>query len=99
MMEEMLGKKNADLQGRPFFEAMPEVRIQGLEHILEGVMNTKTSYISQEQKFLLTREPGLETRYVTYIYEPLIDNHENITGIIVVAKDVTLQVLARLQIE
>lgn len=99
LMETMLGRKAAEIQGRPFFDAMPEVRNQGLEQILEGVMNNSTSYISREQVFRLPRKGSLENRYVTYIYEPLQDADGKTSGVIVVATDVTEQVIARKKIE
>lgn len=99
LMEGMLGRKAADLQGRAFFEAMPELRNQGLEPILEGIMREGRSFIAHEQPFQLPREATLETRYVTYIYEPVRETDGTLSGVMVVATDVTEQLLARKKVE
>ena len=99
LMQEMLGRDSADLLGKPFFEAMPELADSGLKEILEDVWASGKSFISKEQLFKLPRKNGLETVYVTYIYEPMKDHDENVHGIMVVAIDVTEQVIARLKSE
>ena len=99
LMQEMLGRDSAHLLGKPFFEAMPELTDSGLKEILNDVWASGKSFISKEQLFKLPRKNGFETVYVTYIYEPMKDHDENVHGIMVVAIDVTEQVIARLKSE
>ncbi len=98
-MAEMLGRSVDVLEGKPFFEAMPEVKGQGLEAILKDVMETGTPFYSPEQEFQLPREGKMETVYVKYIYEPLKNSTGIVERIMVVALDITQQVLARQKIE
>jgi PAS domain S-box-containing protein len=99
LMQEMLGRDSDQLLGKPFFEAMPELTDSGLKEILNDVWASGKSFISKEQLFKLPRKNGFETVYVTYIYEPMKDHDENVHGIMVVAIDVTEQVIARLKSE
>ncbi len=98
-MEEIMGRSIAEVTGRPLFEAMPEVIGSGLQQILENVFATGTSFTAHEQEFLLPRGNELARLFVDYIYEPLRDASGNVSGIMVVAMDVTTQVLARRKIE
>ena len=98
-MEEMLGKKATALEGKPFFDAVPEVRRQGLEELLDSVMHTGTAVVVEEQEFQLHRGKRMETVYVNYIYQPLKSSTGAVDRIMVVATDVTPQVTARRKIE
>jgi PAS domain S-box-containing protein len=99
LMQEMLGRDSDQLLGKPFFEAMPELTDSGLKEILNDVWASGKSFISKEQLFKLPRKNGFETVYVTYIYEPMKDHDNKVHGIMVVAIDVTEQVIARLKSE
>lgn len=98
-MAEMLGRSIKEVEGLPLFEAMPEVRNIGLEEILEGVMASGKTFISPEQSFQLPRQSGLETIWIKYIYEPIKNEAGTVERIMVLAIDVTQQVMARHKIE
>ena len=99
LMERILGRKASFLEGKPFFEAMPEMINDGLKPILDEIMIHGTSYKSEEQKFILPRGDSQETIYTSYIYEPIKDASGKVKSIVVVASDTTQQVLARRKIE
>ena len=99
LMERILGRKASFLEGKPFFEAMPEMINDGLKPILDEIMIYGTSYKSEEQKFILPRGDSQETIYASYIYEPIKDTSGKVKSIVAVASDVTQQVLARRKIE
>lgn len=99
MMEEMLGRKASFILGKPFFEAMPEMRDDGLKPILDNIMQHGNSYKSEDQEFHLPDGDGTKTIYASYIYEPIKDAYGIVQSIIVVASDVTQQVYARKKIE
>lgn len=99
MMEEVIGKKAAEVEGKSIFEAMPELENEGLQPVLQRVMREGLSYISDEQEFHLLRDGKIEDAYIRYIYEPMIDLSGQVEGVMVVATDVTQQALARRKIE
>lgn len=99
IMEEMLGRKASLIEGKPFFEAMPEMINDGLRPILDEIMINGNSFKSEEQKFVLPRGDSQETIYASYIYEPIKDASGKVVSIIVVATDTTQQVLSRRKIE
>ena len=99
LMEVMLGKSRTAIEGLPFFEAIPELRNQGLEEILRNVVESKTSFVAYGREFELPRNGKMETVYIDYIYEPLQDASGVVNRIVVVATNVTPQVLARRKIE
>ncbi len=95
------GRKSEDVLGKPLFDVLPEVRGQGLEQLLEGVLATGTPYIGSELKIRLdrNRDGTLVDVYFTFVYAPLRDAANVIEGIMVFAYEVTEQILARRQIE
>lgn len=99
MMEELVGHKASELEGKSIFEGLPEIAHNGLQPILDDVFENKISFLSDEQEFDLPRNGQLQTTYLRYIYEPMLDSTGNVDGIMVVASDVTQQVLARKKIE
>ncbi|RYY99038.1 MAG: PAS domain-containing protein [Chitinophagaceae bacterium] len=98
-MFELWGRGRSELLGQPIFEGLPEVRHQGLEEILLGVITTGEAFIASERPVQLPRNGTVQTVYINFVYEPFYDGDSNITGLIAVAVDVTDQVLARQQIE
>lgn len=99
MMSELVGHPVSELEGRPMFTAMPELLDDNLEPKLEAVMTHGISFVSDEQAFELLRDGEMATVYIRYIYEPMKDPSGHVEGIMVVANDVTPQVLARRKIE
>lgn len=95
------GRKEKDLLHKPLFEAMPELRGQGLDPLLEGVFRTGIPYVGSELKVALDRAGTgkLEDVYFTFVYTPLRDAANTIEGIMVFAYDVTEQVRARSRVE
>lgn len=98
MMSILVGRPIDELEGRPMFEAMPELPGNNLGPQLEAVMAGGT-FVSDEQAFELLRDGEMQTAYIRYIYEPMKDATGKINGVMAVATDVTPQVLARRQIE
>lgn len=91
---EIWGRTQKQVLGLPLFKALPEVRGQGLEELLQGVLTTGESYIGKELPIKLKRSEKLETVYFDFIYVPMRDEKTGeITGITVMATDVTKQML------
>ena len=84
---------------KPIFEAVPVVRNQGFETLLNKVYQTGDSVNVQEYPVQLPRDGKLEQEYVSFLYEAESNSKGEVTGIIAVAVLVTEQVIARRKIE
>ncbi len=94
------GKDNDAMMNKPLFEGLPEARLQGFDKLLEQVYHTGKEYIDEEAHFYTIDENGREDHlYIKFIYQPLHEEDGTISGIIVLAHDVTQQVIARKKAE
>ncbi len=96
---ELVGRKPEDIVNKPLLEALPELKGQGFDLLLEGVIRTGKAYIASEVRVELLRKGELETVYVDLTYQPQYNAKNEISGILVVATDVTQQVLSRKKVE
>lgn len=85
------------LVGKTVAEAMPEVIEQGFIEMLDTVYRTGKPIIEDEVLVKLDRFGTGETSdiYITLNYQPLFDEHEQVTGIIFFGYDVTAYVEAK----
>ena len=86
-----------ELVGLPVWEALPEVRGQGFEDLLEGVLETGDAYIGREVPVSVLRTPDSEAelRFVDLVYYPITEGDGTRTGIVAHGSDVTAHVVAR----
>lgn len=98
-MFELWGRGAGEMLNRPIFEALPEVKNQGLEELLQQVYNTGIGVKASERPIQLPRKSGIKTEYINFVYEPFRDGEGSVSGIICVATEVTEQVLARKRVE
>ncbi len=96
---ELVGRPIDQLVGKPLLEAMPELNGQGFDKLLEEVIVSGIPYIADEVSVDLLRNGKMETRYVDLVYQPMKQIDESITGVFVVATDVTQQVRSRQKVE
>ncbi|GLC25188.1 PAS domain-containing sensor histidine kinase [Roseisolibacter agri] len=89
------------LLGRPALEALPDVRGQGFETLLDRVLATGEPYVGREVPLQLARTEGAtpELRYLDFVYQPLTDADGTRVGIVAHGSDVTDHVLARRRVE
>jgi signal transduction histidine kinase len=90
-----------DLLGKPALDALPEVRGQGFDALLDGVLATGEPFIGREIPLRVARGPGAEVEevYVDFLYLPLVEADGSRTGVIAHGHDVTAQVRARREVE
>jgi signal transduction histidine kinase len=75
------------LVGLSVREAFPDVDVETIVALLDEVWATRTPYLVNE--FPIDRgAPGMERHY-NFVYQPLTDTEGNVTGIAVIASDVT----------
>ncbi|MCY7349346.1 MAG: PAS domain-containing protein [Cytophagaceae bacterium] len=98
-MCEILNRPLDALLGNPIFEVLTEAAGQGFEELLTGVLETGVPFVGNELPVSLLRDGQPKTVYVNFVYAPQAEADGRITGITVVATDVTEQVLVRQKIE
>ncbi|MEO6222218.1 MAG: ATP-binding protein, partial [Vicinamibacterales bacterium] len=96
---EAWGHSRDSLINRSLFDAMPELRGQGFQALLDQVYQSGVAQIGTETPTRFVRDRGVvETVYFNFIYSPFRNIEGAIEGIFVIASDVTAQVLARNQV-
>jgi PAS domain S-box-containing protein len=91
--------KGGNIIGKPLFEVLPELRSQGFPELLQQVYTTGVPYYGYEVKATLIRNGKEEDVYYNFVYQPYTEVDNSITGITILATEVTEQVLAKKQIE
>jgi PAS domain S-box-containing protein len=94
-MYELWGKNEDEILGKPIFEGLPEAKGQGLEILLNEVYKTGRPFTASERPVQLPRNGIVETTYLNFVYEAFREGDGSVSGIIVVANEVTEQVLSR----
>lgn len=95
LYQNLFGKR--ELTGKPVLEALPELKGQGIQEILDSVYNTGETYIGTEVPIFISRDvnKAQEEIYITFIYQATRGESGQINGILVFAYEVTDQVRAR----
>ncbi len=86
-----------DIVGLPLGEALPEVVDQGFIALLDTVRETGEAFVGRQVKVALQRTPGgaREERYLDFIYQPIIEDDGQVSGVFVQGSDITDRVLAQ----
>jgi PAS domain S-box-containing protein len=71
--------------GKSVRDAIPEIGGQGYIELLDHVFATGERHVAGENSICLARTPGgvPEHRFLDFIYEPIVDDSGNVTGIFV----------------
>lgn len=96
---ELWGKSEEESLNRPIFDVLPEAGKQGLKQLMYHVYSTGERFVANELPVALYRKGKVETVYVNFVYEPIINNNPSDVGVLSVAVDVTEQVNARKKVE
>ncbi|WP_374949379.1 ATP-binding protein [Mucilaginibacter sp.] len=91
--------KTAAIIGKPLIEGLPELKGQSFVDLLNNVYQTGQPYYGYESKVLLIRNGIGERCYFNFVYQPITEPTGPISGVMVVATEVTGQVIARRQME
>lgn len=80
-----------DMIGKPVRDALPEVEGQGFFETLDHAYATVEVFVGRQLRVQLQRQPAapLETRYVDFVFQPIVDAAGVVTGIFVEGSDVT----------
>lgn len=96
---ELVARPPQDIVGKPLLDALPELKGQGFDKILKNVIATGTPFVAPEVAVGILRDGQLTTIYVDLTYQPQKGAQGAVEAILVVATDVTQQVVTRKQIE
>ncbi|MFT3747745.1 MAG: PAS domain S-box protein [Agriterribacter sp.] len=91
---ELIDRKEADFIDKPLFDSLPEVK-ESVGGLLAQVLKTGVPYYGYEFPVTINRYGKSELMYFNFVYQPLREENDTITGIIVIATDVTSSVNAR----
>lgn len=89
------GRTQAQAVGTPLFELLPEVAGQGYEELLAQVAATGEPHVAHETPSLIDRGGQRDTVHWNFVYLPMREEDGRVSGIMVVATEVSEQVAAR----
>jgi PAS domain S-box-containing protein len=96
---EIWDKTLVEVLDKPVFQAVSDARDQGYESLLESVYSTGKRVVIEEVPLALTRKGVRETLFLKVVYEALREPDGTISGIMVLADEITQQVASRKAIE
>lgn len=91
--------KTREIVGLPLASALPELDGQPFLEILDNVFATKEPFYANEIPALLEHGGKLKQLFFNVVYQPIFDQHDNVSDIVIVAVDVTEQVNSRKSLE
>ncbi len=92
------GKGN-DVIGKSLLKVLPEIKDQVFPDLLQQVYKTGEHFVTNEIKCILDRNNKKQECYFNLVYQPYRDVDDSITGITILATEITEYVLAKKQIE
>jgi PAS domain S-box-containing protein len=95
----LVGRSVDQIIGKSLLDAMPELRGQGFQEVLRNVIDTGIPFTTSEQPVQIIHDNEMVTIYVDVTYQPRREKDNAISGVLVIATDVTGQVMARKNIE
>ncbi len=97
-MKEMWGK-GKEVEGRLLTEILPEIKNQGFPELLNQVYTTGVPYTSYESLAQLKRNDKLEDVYFNFVFQPYHEADDSISGVVIIAIEITPQVILNQKIK
>ncbi len=91
---ELVDRKETEFVGKSLFDSLPEVK-DTVGPLLTDVYTTGVPFYGTEFPVTINRYGKAEQAYFSFVYQPLREANGEISGIIVVATDVTTSVKAK----
>ena len=78
------------VEGKPIRDALPELEGQGIYELLDGVYQSGEPFEGRSVRVMIQRQRSApEEAFFDFVYQPLFDDAAQVTGIAIVAFDVT----------
>lgn len=91
--------RTAEIVGMPLLKVLPELKDQPFANQLKEVYTKGRTWNGREQKAVLLEDGVTREVYYNYVYQPIFQSEGVVSGITVMANDITEQVMARKRIE
>ncbi len=88
-----------DIVGKPLLEVLPELKDQEFPKLLKTVYSTGKHHMGNAEKATIIKDGRSTDIYYNYVYQPIFEADGKISGITVMANDITEEVIARKLIE
>jgi PAS domain S-box-containing protein len=98
-MYDLWGYPREAMLGEPVFDHLVDARYEGFETLLDNVFRTGETYTAYGAPVTLNRAGRKQLLYVHFVYEALREADGTITGTMVVAVDVTEELITRKKLE
>jgi PAS domain S-box-containing protein len=95
---EMMDRDQEGLLQKPLFSTFPESR-QVVEPLFRKVLETQIPYYGNEVPRVLHRRGKVDTAYFNFVYQPLKASDGTLSGIMIVAHEVTREVEAKYKLQ
>jgi PAS domain S-box-containing protein len=92
------GKGN-DLEGKSLFDVIPELRDSEFPILLDEVYTTGVPFHGEEILAPIFRNGKMEDVYFNFVYQPYWGSNETISGVTVIAYEITASVLVKKRLE
>jgi two-component system CheB/CheR fusion protein len=96
-IKELWGKGD-QVEGKPLLQVLPELNNQEFPALLRKVYNTGIPFYGDQVFAPLLRNGITETTYFNFVYQPYLEADESISGVTVIAYEVTDHVIAKNQL-
>ena len=87
--------KGQNVEGKPLFELLPELKDSSFPSLIDTVYTTGIPYYGNELLVSLMNNGKLEDTYFNFVYQPYFETDEVISGVTVIAYEVTAQALLK----
>ena len=93
-IKEMWGK-GKDIEGKSILEVLPEIKDSAFPALLNKVYTTGIPFYGDELLAPIFRNGKLEDVYFNFVYQPYLEADETISGVTVIAYEVTAAVIVK----
>ena len=97
-VKKMWGKEK-NIEGKALLQVLPELKDGPVPALLDKVYKTGIPYYGNELLVPLLRKGKLEDMYFNFVYQPYMEADETISGVAIIAYEVTTEVSVQRRIE
>jgi two-component system CheB/CheR fusion protein len=87
--------KTDGIIGMPFFQSLPELKLQGIKKIIDNVWKSGKPFSSNEMELYFLKGEKKEKLFFNFVFQPIREQGNEVTHIIMIVTDVTQQVLSK----